>query len=40
MEIEEVDAFKYLGSYIPSDGNMEKEIASRIAMAAHVFQFF
>jgi hypothetical protein len=30
VEIEEVDAFKYLGSYIPSDGNMEKEIASRM----------
>ena len=30
-ELEEVRAFKYLGSYLTADGNIDKEINSRIA---------
>ena len=36
-ELEEVEDFKYLGSYISSNGSNEKEIATRIAMAAQAF---
>ena len=36
-ELEEVEDFKYLGSYISANGSMEKEIATRIAMAAQAF---
>ena len=31
QDLEEVSAFKYLGSYLTADGNIEKEINSRIA---------
>ena len=31
QDLEEVSALKYLGSYLTADGNIEKEINSRIA---------
>ena len=33
MEIEQIDEMKYLGVTISSDGNMEKEVESRIGSA-------
>ena len=37
VELEEVTDFKYLGSYISADGNIEKEISTRIGLAAQAF---
>ena len=37
VEIEEVQHFKYLGSYISADSNIEKEISTRIGLASHAF---
>ena len=36
--LEEVQDFKYLGSFISSDGNIDKEVAARIGLAAHAFK--
>ena len=36
-ELEEVEHFKYLGSYISVDSNIEKEVFTRIGMAAQAF---
>ena len=36
-ELEEVEHFKYLGSYISADGDIEKEVSTRIGMAAQAF---
>jgi len=35
--LEEVEHFKYLGSYISADSNIEKEISTRIGLAARAF---
>ena len=37
VELEEVQDFKYLGSYISTDSNIEKEISTRIGLAAQAF---
>ena len=37
-DLEEVSAFKYLGSYLTADGNKEKEINSIIAQASEAFR--
>ncbi|XP_078581995.1 uncharacterized protein LOC144865280 [Branchiostoma floridae x Branchiostoma japonicum] len=37
QDLEEVQDFKYLGSYISSDSNIEKEVSTRIGMAAQAF---
>ena len=37
QELEEVEHFKYLGSYISADSDIEKEISSRIGQAASAF---
>uniref|UniRef100_K7EXS9 DUF6451 domain-containing protein n=1 Tax=Pelodiscus sinensis TaxID=13735 RepID=K7EXS9_PELSI len=37
-ELEEVNDFRYLGSYISADSNIDKEISARIALAAQAFQ--
>ena len=37
VELEEVEHFKYLGSYISADSNIEKEISTRIGLAAQAF---
>ena len=37
VELEEVTDFKYLGSYISADGNIEKAISTRIGLAAQAF---
>ena len=37
VEIEEIDNFKYLGSYIPTNGSIDMEISTRLAMAAQAF---
>ncbi|XP_060570017.1 uncharacterized protein LOC132728386 [Ruditapes philippinarum] len=37
-ELEEVKDFKYLGSYISADSNIEKEISTRIGLAAQAFK--
>ena len=37
QELEEVQHFKYLGSYISADSNIEKEITTRIGLAAQAF---
>jgi hypothetical protein len=39
-ELEEVQHFKYLGSYILADSNIEKEISTRIVLAAQAFNGF
>ena len=36
-ELEEVQHFKYLGSYISADSNIEKEISTRIDLASQAF---
>ena len=36
-DLEEVEHFKYLGSYISANSNIEKEISTRIGLAAHAF---
>jgi hypothetical protein len=36
-ELKEVQHFKYLGSYISADNNIEKEISTRISLAAQAF---
>ena len=36
-DLEEVEHFKYLGSYVSSDSNIEKEVSTRIGMAAQAF---
>jgi len=36
-ELEEVQHYKYLGSYISADSNIEKEISTRIGLAAQAF---
>ena len=36
-ELEEVEHFKYLGSYVWADSNIEKEVSTRIGMAAQAF---
>ena len=36
-ELEEVEHFKYLGSYISVDSNIEKEVSIRIGIAAQAF---
>ena len=36
-ELEEVQHFKYLGSYISADSNIDKEVSTRIGLAAHAF---
>ena len=36
-ELEEVQHFKYLGSYISADSNIEKEVSTRIGLAAQAF---
>jgi hypothetical protein len=36
-ELEEVQHFMYLGSYISADSNIEKEISTRIGLAAQAF---
>ena len=36
-DLEEVQHFKYLGSYISADSNIEKEISTRIGLAAQAF---
>ena len=35
--LEEVQHFKYLGSFISADGDIEKEISTRIGLAAQAF---
>ena len=37
QDLEEVEHFKYLGSYISADSNIEKEVSSRIGQAAQAF---
>ena len=37
VEIEEIENFKYLGSYISANGCIDMEISTRIAMAAQAF---
>ena len=37
VEIEEIDNFKYLGSYITTNGSINMEISTRLAMAAQAF---
>ena len=37
VELEEVQDFKYLGSYISTDSNIEKEMSTRIGLAAQAF---
>ena len=37
VELEEVQRFKYLGSYISADSNIEKEISTGIGLAAQAF---
>ena len=37
VELEEVQDFKYLGSYISTDSNIEKEISTRIGLVAQAF---
>ena len=36
-ELEEVQHFKYLGSFISADSNIEKEVSTRIGLAAQAF---
>ena len=36
-KLEEVEDFKYLGSYISADSNIEKEVFTRIGLAAQAF---
>ena len=36
--LEEVKDFKYLGSYISSDSNIDKEVSTRIGLAAQAFK--
>ena len=36
--LENVQEFKYLGSYLTADGNIEREISARIALASAAFQ--
>ena len=36
-KLEEVQHFKYLGSYISADSNIEKEVSTRIGLAAQAF---
>ena len=36
-DLEEVQYFKYLGSYISADSNIEKEVSTRIGLAAQAF---
>jgi len=36
-ELEEVQHFKYLGSFISADSNIEKEVSTRIGIAAQAF---
>ena len=38
QNLEDVDKFKYLGSYLTADSNIEKEIQTRIALASAAFQ--
>ena len=38
VPLEEVKDFKYLGSYISSDSNIDKEVSTRIGLAAHAFK--
>ncbi|GFR62613.1 hypothetical protein ElyMa_003585500 [Elysia marginata] len=38
MVLENVNEFKYLGSYLNTDGDINREITSRIAMASTAFQ--
>ncbi|KAH1187851.1 hypothetical protein KIL84_020600 [Mauremys mutica] len=37
VELEEANDFKYLDSYISADGNIQKEISTRIGLAANAF---
>ncbi|KAI8493069.1 hypothetical protein Bbelb_290730 [Branchiostoma belcheri] len=37
QELEEVQDFKYLGSYISADSNIEKEVSTRLGLAAQAF---
>ncbi|KAL7882352.1 hypothetical protein SRHO_G00000100 [Serrasalmus rhombeus] len=37
VELEEVQHFRYLGSYISADSNIEKEISTKIGLAAQTF---
>ena len=37
VELEEVQDFRYLGSYISTDSNIEKEVSTRIGLAAQAF---
>ena len=37
VELEEVQDFRYLGSYISTDRNIEREISARIGLAAQAF---
>ena len=36
--LEEVKDFKYLGSYISSDSNIDKEVSTRIGLTAQAFK--
>ena len=38
VPLKEVKDFKYLGSYISSDSNIDKEVSTRIGLAAHAFK--
>ena len=37
VEVEEIENFKYLGSYISANGSIDMEISTRLAMAAQAF---